>query len=75
MKSMKKVVEKLFGQDAANDPDIVSLYEDSNKIFIEDLCNKVMNLGMEVRQGQLQGFETRSGNEALKELLDKELYS
>lgn len=31
------------------------------------LLNKVMNLGMNLRQDQLQGYDNRSGNEVLNE--------
>ena len=35
------------------------------------LIDEVMNLGMKVRQDQLNGFETRSGNEVLGEYWGK----
>ena len=33
--------------------------------------DEVMNLGMDARQGQLQGYENRSGNEILQEFINK----
>ncbi len=37
----------------------------------ENIAHDIMNLGMDLRQKQLQGYATNSGNEILKEYLDK----
>ena len=39
----------------------------------EDLALDIMNLGMELRQNQLNGSDTRSGNEILAEFLKDKL--
>lgn len=36
---------------------------------IRSLCLSVMNLGMDLRQNQLSGFNCKSGNEVLEEFL------
>lgn len=36
---------------------------------IRSLCLSVMNLGMDLRQNQLNGFNCKSGNEVLEEFL------
>lgn len=45
-----------------------------NKAF-EELANDIMNLGMTLRQNQLSGHSDKSGNEVLKEFLDKKYES
>lgn len=36
----------------------------------KEILNDVMNLGMTLRQNQLNGYSSKSGNEVLKEYLD-----
>lgn len=38
---------------------------------VKKIANEIMNLGMELRQNQLNGSDTRSGNQVLKEYFDK----
>lgn len=44
-----------------------------DKEFVIKLCHEVMNLGMNVRQRQLQGHCGKSGNEELEEFLKDKL--
>lgn len=38
---------------------------------VKKIADDIMNLGMELRQNQLNGYDTRSGNEVMKEYFDK----
>ncbi len=38
---------------------------------VKKIASDIMNLGMELRQSQLNGYDTRSGKEAMEEYFDK----
>ncbi len=38
---------------------------------VKKIASDIMNLGMELRQNQLNGYDVRSGNEVMKEYFDK----
>lgn len=38
---------------------------------VRKIASDIMNLGMELRQNQLNGYDGRSGNEVMKDYFDK----
>lgn len=48
-------------------------FSEMNEETFREILNKVMNLGMAVRQDQLRGYSDKSGNEVLDEWIEEKI--
>jgi hypothetical protein len=67
----KKVLLRLLENDRAEQLILHNVVRSFSLQDVEKITNDAMNLGMDLRQNQLDGSCDNSGNEVLKEYLDK----